>query len=326
MAAAPDMACSGSRELQCGGAVSRPESPRPESPQPEDCCGSGCVPCVWDRHRHALEQWRHRREEGAAADEECAGANLHPLRFTSCLLRTVRPLTPDTALYDFDLPGSDASLAGAGLQVGQHLVARTADGTCRPLTPVSAPGTRGRFQVLLKRYPLGRLSRAAAAWQPGVTRLDWCGPVARGAWRYCANRWRRLHLVCAGTGVAPMLQVLTAVLAEPEDDTVLRLACCWRRYADILMRDELLAAAAHWNVRLRHYLSAEPADSPVVAWPHPQEELRLARLDAVALADELAGFDAASDLALVCGPTAFEEDVRRFAYGLRLPDHCVHVF
>jgi hypothetical protein len=48
-----------------------PPSP-PRAPDPEDCCGTGCVPCVFDvyedqlaRYREALAAWqaRHATED-----------------------------------------------------------------------------------------------------------------------------------------------------------------------------------------------------------------------------------------------------------------------
>ncbi|KAL1332964.1 hypothetical protein HN51_061731 [Arachis hypogaea] len=31
--------------------------PPPEKPEPGDCCGSGCVPCVWDTYYDELEEY-----------------------------------------------------------------------------------------------------------------------------------------------------------------------------------------------------------------------------------------------------------------------------
>lgn len=36
--------------------------PKPEPPEPGDCCGSGCMPCVYDRYEDELEAWRQRVE------------------------------------------------------------------------------------------------------------------------------------------------------------------------------------------------------------------------------------------------------------------------
>lgn len=37
--------------------VSLPLPPPPEKPEPGDCCGSGCVRCVWDVYYEELEEY-----------------------------------------------------------------------------------------------------------------------------------------------------------------------------------------------------------------------------------------------------------------------------
>jgi len=31
--------------------------PPPERPDPADCCGGGCIPCIFDFYEEALERW-----------------------------------------------------------------------------------------------------------------------------------------------------------------------------------------------------------------------------------------------------------------------------
>jgi len=35
-----------------------PLPPKPEPPDPRDCCGSGCVRCIFDLYEDELERWR----------------------------------------------------------------------------------------------------------------------------------------------------------------------------------------------------------------------------------------------------------------------------
>jgi len=37
--------------------------PKPEKPTPEECCGSGCVPCIYDYYYDAIEKWHKEVEE-----------------------------------------------------------------------------------------------------------------------------------------------------------------------------------------------------------------------------------------------------------------------
>jgi len=34
----------------------------PEKPEPNDCCGSGCMPCVFDHYYTVLEEWQEKYE------------------------------------------------------------------------------------------------------------------------------------------------------------------------------------------------------------------------------------------------------------------------
>jgi len=43
--------------------------PEPEPPDPSDCCGSGCVRCVYDLYDDALAQWRRLVAERSAPPE-----------------------------------------------------------------------------------------------------------------------------------------------------------------------------------------------------------------------------------------------------------------
>lgn len=40
---------------------------RPEKPGPNECCGGGCVPCIYDYYYDRLAQWES--EYGAKLDE-----------------------------------------------------------------------------------------------------------------------------------------------------------------------------------------------------------------------------------------------------------------
>jgi hypothetical protein len=52
--------------------------PRPEMPRPEDCCGSGCVHCVYVLYDIALTKWEREVERilADAAMANAAAANL----------------------------------------------------------------------------------------------------------------------------------------------------------------------------------------------------------------------------------------------------------
>jgi cytochrome-b5 reductase len=50
--------------------------PRPEPPDPRDCCGSGCVRCIFEIYDEALSEWERTvarlQQEEAARSEPAA--------------------------------------------------------------------------------------------------------------------------------------------------------------------------------------------------------------------------------------------------------------
>ncbi|MCC5857042.1 MAG: hypothetical protein JJT90_02735 [Ectothiorhodospiraceae bacterium] len=43
--------------------------PKPTPPEPDECCGGGCVPCVYDLYEDALERWKERVRSIREAEE-----------------------------------------------------------------------------------------------------------------------------------------------------------------------------------------------------------------------------------------------------------------
>ena len=81
---------------------------------------------------------------------------------------------------------------------------------------------------------------------------------------YHANRWRELGMVAGGTGIAPMLQMIRAILANPEERTKMTLVYANRFETDIMMKDELDSTAAKHPDRFKvHYVLSKP---PATGW------------------------------------------------------------
>ncbi len=49
--------------------------PPPEKPEPYDCCGSGCIPCVFDHYYTALEEWEEKYGTAFTDDANSNGSN-----------------------------------------------------------------------------------------------------------------------------------------------------------------------------------------------------------------------------------------------------------
>lgn len=127
----------------------------------------------------------------------------------------------------------------------------------RPYTPVSSDSERGHFELLIKVYPAphGLMSRHLDSLRLGET-VDMRGPL--GKFTYARNSYRRLNMVCGGTGITPMWQVFRAILEDPADETEISLVFANVTEDDILMRDQLDQMAETYDKFFVYYVLEEP--------------------------------------------------------------------
>lgn len=200
---------------------------------------------------------------------------LNPKQWKSTRLASIVKISHDSRLFRFALDRDDQPL---GLPTGQHCFVRipTQDGEHiqRAYTPVSFTAV-GYVDFLVKvyfpneKFPSGgRMSMAFEQLKVGdLVQLK--GPL--GAFTHCGKgvvRWqgkerrvRQYGLVCGGTGITPIMQVLRGVLSDAEDkEACLSVLNGNRAESDILMRAELDKMAHQHQSRLRihHTLSTPP--------------------------------------------------------------------
>ncbi|TID23337.1 NADH-cytochrome b5 reductase 1 [Venturia nashicola] len=163
-------------------------------------------------------------------------------------------LSHNTAIYRFALPRPQDIL---GLPIGQHISLAadlTVDGQqkqiLRSYTPISSDETPGYFDLLIKSYPTGNISKYVAGLQVGQT-MKVKGP--KGAMVYTPNMVKHFGMICGGTGITPMLQVIRAVIRgrEAGDVTKINLIFANVNQEDILLKEDLDALAKddpHFNI------------------------------------------------------------------------------
>ncbi|KAE9973229.1 hypothetical protein EG328_004513 [Venturia inaequalis] len=163
-------------------------------------------------------------------------------------------LSHNTAIYRFALPRPQDIL---GLPIGQHISLAadlTVDGQqkqiLRSYTPISSDETPGYFDLLIKSYPTGNISKYVAGLQVGQT-MKVKGP--KGAMVYTPNMVKHFGMICGGTGITPMLQVIRAVIRgrETGDVTKINLIFANVNPEDILLKEDLDALARddpHFNI------------------------------------------------------------------------------
>ena len=113
---------------------------------------------------------------------------------------------------------------------------------------------------------------------------------------------KNFRMICAGSGITPIYQVLRAVLEDPKDPTGCVVLDGNRTEEDILCREELDRYAKDYagRVKIIHTLS-----KPGEAWGG-----RKGRIDAELVGD-CTPDDRAGVMWLICGPEVMQNDVLR---------------
>ncbi|KAK4106147.1 ferredoxin reductase-like protein [Parathielavia hyrcaniae] len=193
-------------------------------------------------------------------------AVLKPDSFQEFELKEKTIISHNVAIYRFALPTPTSTL---GLPIGQHISIGAAlaqpDGTTKEIvrsyTPISGDHQPGHFDLLIKSYPQGNISRHMASLAVGQA-IRVRGP--KGAFVYAPNMVRRFGMIAGGTGITPMLQVVKAIVRGRADGdrTEVDLIFANVTEQDILLREDLDQLAREDKGFRVHYV----LDKPPAGW------------------------------------------------------------
>ncbi|XP_049616867.1 NADH-cytochrome b5 reductase 3 [Syngnathus scovelli] len=167
----------------------------------------------------------------------------------------------DTRKFRFALPSGEHIL---GLPVGQHIyLSAKIDGklVVRPYTPTSSDDDKGYVDLVIKVYfknvhpkfpEGGKMSQYLESLRINDT-IDFRGPsgllVYKGKGVFAVQDDKKapavtktakhVGMIAGGTGITPMLQLITAIMKDPQDQTVCHLLFANQTEKDILLRPEL---------------------------------------------------------------------------------------
>ncbi|KAH7383699.1 putative nitrate reductase [Cadophora sp. MPI-SDFR-AT-0126] len=240
--------------------------------------------------------------------------------WTKALLSAKKSISSDTRIFTFTLEHENQTI---GLPIGQHLMMRlrdpvTREAIIRSYTPISEGTDKGTLQVLVKVYfdtverAGGKMTKALDAIPVGHF-VDFKGPI--GKFEYLKNGHctiggkprfvKRFVMICAGSGITPIFQVLRAVLNDPEDATKCLVLDGNRLESDILCREEIdgLVKGQEERCRLLYALTK------------PDENWKglTGRVGKELLEKEVGKCESkdGEELVLICGPEALEKSVHR---------------
>ncbi|KAG9038007.1 NADH-cytochrome b5 reductase [Tulasnella sp. JGI-2019a] len=169
-------------------------------------------------------------------------------------------ISPNTALYRFGLPRPDDIL---GVPIGQHItVAAEINGkiVARSYTPTSSDDDKGHFDLVIKTYEQGNISKFVGNLKIGQT-IKVRGP--KGQFRYSPNMAPHINMLAGGTGITPMYQIITHILysSASTDATKIHLIYANQAKEDILLKLELDELAARHRGRFDvHYVLERPGE------------------------------------------------------------------
>ncbi|XP_042560974.1 NADH-cytochrome b5 reductase 3 [Clupea harengus] len=198
-------------------------------------------------------------------------------------------ISHDTRKFRFALNSENEVL---GLPIGQHIyLSAKIDGNLvvRPYTPVSSDDDKGCVDLVVKIYYKnvhpkfpegGKMSQYLESLRIGET-IDFRGPsgllIYQGKGEFAIKpdkksaavikRAKNVGMIAGGTGITPMLQIITAVMKDPADATVCHLLFANQAEKDILLRPELEEVLARHPSRFRLWFTVDKAPE---GWTYSQ--------------------------------------------------------
>ncbi|CUM66784.1 uncharacterized protein PRCAT00004466001 [Priceomyces carsonii] len=167
-------------------------------------------------------------------------------------------ISRNSAIYRFKLNNEEEVL---DIPTGHHLACCfLIDGKdeIRYYSPISNKFDAGFFDILVKSYPNGTVSRKFAELREGQT-VKFRGPVGR--LQYKTNMAGEIGLIAGGSGITPLLQVITQIITTSEDNTKITLLFANETLNDILLKgeiDEIARSYPDFNV---HYTLTYPPEN-----------------------------------------------------------------
>lgn len=273
--------------------------PEPQQPDESDCCGQGCQFCVHEVYKQELSIWKKKCVEIQTCSAEQA-TRISIENYVDCVIESVEQLCSSVFLFKFNLPEKTCM----NFTACQHAIAceSTNEGSVsRPYTIVSSPGLVTSFSVMIKLYDDGKMSKLIRErWTQGYS-VAWRGPV--GVCKYQSNSYRHVLSIAAGTGIAPLYQLLKLIVDNPEDETRVTVFYSCKTYEEILLRPQLHEMQSYWNVKICYFLT-EDSEQRVNSIRKHNEEIVYHKINAEIVEKEIS--DSKSSRIYLCGPKIFE--------------------
>ncbi len=170
-------------------------------------------------------------------------------------------LAEDVCIFRFLLPTSEHFF---DLKPCCTLQCRNKQGTnkveqvIRSYTPITSYGTKGYFDILVKKQRRGRMTEHLFSMRPGE-KLEF--RVMLHKMHYVANRWNGVGCIAGGTGICSILQIIREICENPNDQTRCSLLYANRTEAKILLRGTLEDLQRKHPEKFRLYYTIDSLDT-----------------------------------------------------------------
>jgi len=193
-------------------------------------------------------------------------ASFSKAEFRSFPVMEVREAGLGSKILKCQLPSSEHVM---GMKVSSMVMVNGTQGDdgkvpARPYTPISTDDQKGYFELLVKGYPTGTVSKYLCSLKAGDS-VEVKGPFPKLP--YSANMKKEIGMIAGGSGITPMLQVIREILKNPADTTQVTLVFCNQTSSDILLRTELdqLAVASKGQLRVLYVVDKNENSDPHIA-------------------------------------------------------------
>jgi len=204
------------------------------------------------------------------------------------------------------------------IPVGSYVQIRAVVGgekLIRNYTPTSIGTDEGFFDLVVKRHTQGKVSSFLHELQPGNT-LDVRGPSGR--FRYARNMYHTLCMICGGSGITPILQILKTVLNDATDKTNVYLLFANHVEEEIICKEELDELLKIHSTRFFvQYMVTEAASD--------YENIKRGRIG-VDVVKRFLPVPSEGIQALVCGTTGFCKSMQGFLSDAMFTREMIYIF
>lgn len=274
--------------------------------------------------------------EESAVEAKSHRSLLNPAEFRHFRVLKVTKVSHNTKLIRFELPAGQS----LGLPIGRHISVKAeieGNSVIRAYTPTSSPDQRGYFDLLVKCYEFGKMSRHINSLRMGDSLLV-RGPVGR--FKFTKNKYGCMGFIAGGTGITPCLQVIRGVLESSDgagDSTKFIILYQNRTREDILLKSEIDNLARNFpnRVRIDYYLSNN-ALSTLPSSSSPSPTKTSSSSSPVLIEEHLHAINATEVGRLlsvrecpfvgICGPSGFNEAMKNILISHGHDDNSVYIW